>query len=233
MTKTSLILIHGTFERMEGLEDDFQIFGDYFDLYFYQIKPNGQGEKSLSYHLSDTANTLKFFIEEKGLEKPHLLGYSLGGLVALKLSASGYQNIGRIATLNTKFDWNPFFEKYKRGILEFEFILDELPIISKNDYTRSRSIAELMRKTTFNGLEEELSFIHRDLAKVYSQVLILITIKNPHVSINESEWAANQITRGKYKCIDGGIHNIFEMDSSVLFSELYDYFRLGVVNIRF
>ena len=58
-----------------------------------------------------------------------------------------------------------------------------------------------------------MSFIHRDLAKVYSQVLILITIENPHVSINESEWAANQITRGKYKCIDGGIHNIFEDDN--------------------
>lgn len=82
-----LILLHGNGENHGIFDKAIPLLGAHFTVYALDSRGHGESEAVSEYHYTDLAEDVKCFIEELGLERPILYGFSDGGIIGLLLAA--------------------------------------------------------------------------------------------------------------------------------------------------
>jgi len=93
----NLILLHGWMHDVSSFWEVAQELKKDFTVWLIDLP--GFGRSSMyqeSYSVSDYAGIVKQFIKQHSLKKPHLLGHSLGGRVAIKLTCSDKDLIDKL-----------------------------------------------------------------------------------------------------------------------------------------
>ena len=91
-TGAPLIMLHGNGEDHTIFNEAIAVLSESFTVYAIDTRSHGQSEKTAELHYDDMAEDVRCFIEELGLEKPVLYGFSDGGIVGLLL-AIRYPNL--------------------------------------------------------------------------------------------------------------------------------------------
>lgn len=82
----TLVLIHGMFSNLSIYYFNIApILAQHFHVVMYDLKSHGMSERVLEgYDLENMSSDLIALMDHLQLQKVHLLGYSFGGLIALK-----------------------------------------------------------------------------------------------------------------------------------------------------
>lgn len=81
-----LIMLHGNGEDHTIFDEAVALLSKHFTVYAIDSRDHGQSDKVDELHYDDMAEDIRIFIEELGLEKPILYGFSDGGIVGLLLA---------------------------------------------------------------------------------------------------------------------------------------------------
>lgn len=97
-----LVLVHGVGEQLGACDGVTARLSDRFRIVRYDLRGHGESEKVPGpYHIEDFAGDLRGLLDALGLERVHLAGFSLGGLVAQAFALSWPARLDKLALIST------------------------------------------------------------------------------------------------------------------------------------
>ena len=121
--KETIILLHGMFGNLSLYCFDIApILSRYYHVVTYDLRGHGNSSQPKEgYGLKSLANDLYHLMEHLEIEKAHLVGYSYGGLVAMKFAASYGHKVGKLAVIDSP-DMIDFTESTYKAVYKSEFL---------------------------------------------------------------------------------------------------------------
>ena len=156
-----------------------------------------------------TENVLDY-LTHQSIEHTHIFGYSMGGYVACLLALEHPHMVGRIATLGTKFIWNPEVAAREIGFLDVEKMTAKVPHFtqtlaerhSASDWkTVVQRTAEMMQALGQSG-----GFTPDILAKLHTPVRIMAGDRDTTVSIEEAASIYRALPQGELEVLPATRH---------------------------
>lgn len=97
----TIVMVHGMFSNLAVYYFNIApMLAKHFRVVLFDMKGHGMSEKvQTGYDLTSMTNDLHDLMDELGIEKAHLAGYSYGGLVALKMAARFPERVGKLAII--------------------------------------------------------------------------------------------------------------------------------------
>lgn len=97
-----LVLIHGVGSRAADWDSASQILQQTFRILRYDLRGHGtSGAPPGPYVIEDFADDLIALLDHLNVERPHIAGFSLGGLIAQSIALSHPDRVDRLALLST------------------------------------------------------------------------------------------------------------------------------------
>ena len=126
--KPVLIILHGALGCKEQFQEWKKVLDEYYDCRLCNFTGHGSrsGEGS-PFSIEIFSEELKTYIKQNNLKQPHILGYSMGGYVALYTALLTEGILGNIMTIATKFDWNIESSKKEAGYLQPQLMQTKVP----------------------------------------------------------------------------------------------------------
>lgn len=195
----------------------------FFDVYVLDIRGRGlsQGGENLSYLLDDYAADVEAFNREVGLEKPVVLGHSMGARIAIRFARRYPAQMGELILVDPPVS-GPGRRSYPVAL---EFYLDSLELVS-----RGEGLDEMRKKLPWSPekLEQRMQWlptcdrtaiiesyksfhdedIHSDLPELPMRTLLLYAEYGDTVTDKDADELAMMIKHCKKQRIDGAGHMI-------------------------
>lgn len=193
------------------------------DVYVLDIRGRGlsQGGPGLGYGLDDYAADAERFIRAIGLERPAIVGHSMGARIGIRLAARYPDAIGPLVLADPPVS-GPGRRPYP---IPLNFYLDSLHAVSRglgyDDMKKSFPWADSHLELRMEWLptcdataiiESHRSFheeeIHSDLPRIAADTLLLYAEKGGTVSDADAEEILRGLNKGRKQRIDGAGHMI-------------------------
>lgn len=148
-------------------------------------------------------------------EKVHLIGYSMGGYVALYIAATWPEKVSSVVALATKFAWTPEGALKEAAMLDPAKVKEKVPGFAFLLESRHGAMwPQVMERTSafMLGLGERPLLTDRTLAAIQCPVLLLRGELDAMVSEDETLQAARHIVRVSYLELPGQPHQLEKMD---------------------
>ena len=101
-TGQAMILLHGKDYSKEYMDSLFNYYSDRFHVFSYDARGHGESDKPESFTLEDDADDLAGLTAHYGLEKPVIIGFSMGSYITL-LAAEKYPDLfSKIILIGTR-----------------------------------------------------------------------------------------------------------------------------------
>lgn len=188
--KPDLVILHGALGCKEQFTTWAEALADTFTCHLLDFTGHGQksdSEKNFSIELF--SNDLLQYIAAKKLQAPHVLGYSMGGYVALYTAFKQPGSLGNILTLATKFNWEPVTAKKEAGYLDPAIIQQKVPQLAEQLKQRhSANWPKVARKTAemMLNLGERPRLTEDDISAIKNRVKFCVGDKDKMVSLDET-----------------------------------------------
>ena len=177
-----LILLHGNGEDHHIFDELIAALGDRYDIYALDSRGQGESATPAEYHYEDMADDVANFIRYYNIEKPSVVGFSDGGIIALICAVKNPDLIGELMICGANTNPDGLTWATKREI--------------KRDYKRTKSelIGMMLREP--NITDEQLRSIHiptiviageKDIVKPKHTQHIVDVIPNSTLRIMEGE----------------------------------------------
>lgn len=112
---TPVVLIHGIGHRREAFGEVFERLAATYDVIALDLPGHGLSPEPATYTMEETVAELEEFFAELGLDRPHVVGNSLGGLIALELGKRG--TVASVTALSPASFWNKPEQVWAAGTL--------------------------------------------------------------------------------------------------------------------
>ncbi len=220
--------MHGAIGAASQFNFFSNLLSESFTIYTFDFEGHGQRAfNNRPFRIQHFAENLSEFIEEYHLQPANLLGYSMGGYVALHLAAKRPEYIHRIYTLATKFDWNIETALKESAQLNPEKLKEKVP-----------QFADTLQQRHLHGWEQNLEhtaemMIHLGinpaldktiLNKVEAKCIIAVGDSDKMVSQSETENFVSYISDAQFKVLHNTQHPLEKLNADLLKSELEGFF---------
>lgn len=189
--KQPLLILHGALGAKQQFSEWENALSEYFDCYLYEFA--GYGERSgedNKFSIELFSDELKDFIATRKLQKPNVLGYSMGGYVALYTALHNENLLGSIMTLATKFDWTPESAKKEAGYLQPALMLQKVPQLAAQLKQRHGNHWEKVVEKTAQmmlALGENPPLTVENISNLKNIVKFCVGDKDKMVSVQETQ----------------------------------------------
>ena len=118
-----LILIHGLGSSTQDWEYQIPELQKYFRVIAIDVRGHGRSGKPVeTYSIQTFANDIKALIKHLELDKPHIVGISMGGMIAFQLAVDHPELLGSLTIVNSApevkaHNLKQWFEVAKRKLL--------------------------------------------------------------------------------------------------------------------
>jgi pimeloyl-ACP methyl ester carboxylesterase len=189
--KHSLIILHGALGSKEQFTEWENALNNKYDCRTLDFAGHGSrsGEAN-EFSIKLFSEELKMYIKQNNLKQPGILGYSMGGYVALYTALFTEGFIGNIITLATKFDWNAESSKKEAGYLQPQLMQGKVPAFAEQLKQRHGSHwGEVVNKTAAMMLQlgENPPLTKENIAQVKNKIKFCVGDKDKMVSIDETQ----------------------------------------------
>lgn len=168
------------------------------------------------------------YLQEKGIPKVDIMGYSMGGYVALSLARKHPEKVKRIFTLGTKFDWTPASAAREIELLDPNAMLAKVPQFAEALQQRHapNDWKEMLSKTAemMTALGSGSALTPTDFKSITQQVMITRGSRDKTVSEEVSRTVAETIPHGAFHAFEGFKHPIEMIEVSTLVQEVMAFF---------
>jgi pimeloyl-ACP methyl ester carboxylesterase len=182
---------------------------------------------------------VRHFIEDvvELLDREHILsasffGYSLGGYVALALALDVPKRVGRVATLGTKFWWDPPTANREVARLDPVTIRAKVPRFAEALGSRHANAGGWERVLAYTAeflrdLGDHPLLTEETLARITQPVRVVVGDRDATVSVEESAAAARALAAGELCVLPGTPHPIEQVKLERLMPVLTEFFGLA------
>jgi shikimate kinase/esterase/lipase len=229
MQGQKLLVLHGALGSEGQLEPLKNALSDSFEVHSLNFTGHGgrdfDGDNfSIDYFTKDVLD----YLEEQGLDKVAIFGYSMGGYVALNLAKKHPNRVGKIFTLATKFAWSVESASKEVKMLNPDVIATKIPAFATTLKERHAPLDWKwhLKKTAEMMLElgKGAGLSSEDFAGITQEVLITVGSKDRMVGQEESETVANLLPNGKFELLEGFKHPIEQVDLAILTEKITAFF---------
>ncbi|MFN8711938.1 MAG: alpha/beta fold hydrolase [Bacteroidota bacterium] len=179
----------------------------------------GHGGRSmpvLPFSIRQFAESTVNYMDEQGLERVDIFGYSMGGYVALYLARHYPVRIGRICTLATKFDWNPAIAAREVRLLHPETIEEKVPHFARTLEERHapQQWKDVLHATAalMTSLGNAPELTDEDLQQINHPVLLSVGDRDTMVSIEETMQVYRRLPNAQFAVIPNTTHPVEQTD---------------------
>lgn len=230
MSIKHLLLLHGAL----GGSDQLKPLAEALDADFKVHRLDFEGHaaarsRGRPFRVTHFVENVLELMDRDGIEKAHLFGYSLGGYVALCLALAHADRVGRIATLGTKFAWDPATATREASRLDPAVIRAKVPRFAD---------ALAARHAGAGGWESVListaDFLHdlgkhplltdETLPRISCPIRVMVGDRDNTVRTDESEQVARMLPHGSLTVLEDTPHPIEQVSVAVLAPFLRDFF---------
>ena len=159
-------------------------------------------------------------LQQENENEFNLIGYSLGGYIALWLAAQFPEKIARVVTINTKLDWTPEVAAGMARMFDVAKIKAKAPALAaalSDAHTGCHweSVAE-RTATYLHLLGESPSLSKEQFSALQCPVLLLRGQEDPIVTAIETAQVASWIPEAEYKEIPEGKHQMSQLNQETV-----------------
>lgn len=213
----TVVLIHGMFSNLSIYYFNIApVLAKHFHVVMYDLKSHGMSERFLDgYDLDNMSSDLIGLIDHLQLEKVHLVGYSFGGLIALKTALEYPDRVNQLVVTEAP---DPQDEKARNIIDEYSKEFLEHYVANFTDTTKVQMGKRQMEKNhrmyefLFNQTSIKADMIKEkhflgetDFSKLTAPTLLLYGADSN--CRPTGEWLQSQISQSELELIPGD-HNI-------------------------
>jgi pimeloyl-ACP methyl ester carboxylesterase len=169
-------------------------------------------------------------LEARGIERAVLFGYSMGGYVALHLARVHPERVAAVATLGTKFRWDPETAAREAARLDAATIRAKLPRFAEALAARHGSAsggweAVLARTAALlRSLGERPVLTDETLAQVAQPARVIVGDRDATVSVEEAAGAYRALPNGELLVLPRTPHPLEQVDAGRLAGALAEFF---------
>ncbi|MFA9194939.1 alpha/beta fold hydrolase [Flavobacterium sp. FBOR7N2.3] len=228
----TVVLIHGMFSNLSIYYFNIApILAEYFHVVMYDLKSHGMSERFADgYDLENMSSDVLALMDVLEIEKAHLVGYSFGGLIALKTALKSPNRIEQLIVIEAP---DPQDEKARNIIDEYSKEFLEHYVANFTDTTKVQMGKRQMEKNhrmyefLFNqtSIKEDMVKEKHFLSEIDFSELKLSTLLMYGENSNcrpTGEWLKVQIGKSELQLIHGD-HNI-PIQEPVLIAETIAHF---------
>lgn len=213
----TVVLIHGMFSNLSIYYFNIApVLAKHFHVVMYDLKSHGMSERFLDgYDLDNMSSDLMGLIDHLQLEKVHLVGYSFGGLIALKTALEYPDRVNQLVVMEAP---DPQDEKARNIIDEYSKEFLEHYVANFTDTTKVQMGKRQMEKNhrmyefLFNQTSIKADMIREkhflgetDFNRLTASTLLLYGADSN--CRPTGEWLQSQISQSELEVIPGD-HNI-------------------------
>jgi pimeloyl-ACP methyl ester carboxylesterase len=226
--KPSLVILHGALGCAEQFREWKNFLDGKYECHLFNFPGHGsRSNEPVEFSIENFSNELGKYIQERKLEKPHVLGYSMGGYIALCFALKDGASLGKIVTIATKFDWNPETANKEAGYLEPNIIENKIPQLAiqlkerHGDHWKNvtERTAAMMR-----GLGENPLLTTENIKIVDNQVRFCVGDKDKMVGVQETFSMYRNATNASFCVMPDTAHVPEKMSLQRISYELDEFF---------
>ena len=168
------------------------------------------------------------YLDENSLTQTDILGYSMGGYVALYLALRKPQRVHRIWTIATKFAWSPETATREVKMLAPSTITAKVPAFAKALAARHapQSWQQHLTKTAtmMRNLGQGAALQTTHFAAIPHRVWLTVGTEDKMVSQEETQRVADALPNATFEALEGLPHPIEKMPVAALRQRAIAYF---------
>lgn len=224
-TKTkdmNLIFLHGALGSKEQWNAIAQLMPTNYTTHCLDFPEHGKSENALdTYSIETLANWVGKYIESHQLQKCVLIGYSLGGYVALWLAAKKPHYLLKVITLATKFTWNKTIITTENAKLTMENLL---PIKNKLEAEHGPHFDTLLPHTQQILASISDCMLNQSvLAAIECPAMLMVGENDRMVSSEETILFSTYITTARVEIVQQQPHLIQKMQPVLIANMFIDF----------
>lgn len=184
----------------------------------------GHGSDAGTIDLHRMATELAEEIQEVYADNPyHILGYSMGGYVAMYAAAKSLISPNSICALATKINWNPAVLEMQNKALNYDKLLENAPSYIQGlttiftGKTPQQAIAETL--TFMEDLTENNYLNAAALNKIHCKVLLMRGNRDHFVLEEDVAFAAQHLPESRIHILEDTPHFLFKMNQDFVIHE--------------
>ncbi|HEV8217207.1 MAG TPA: alpha/beta fold hydrolase [Gemmatimonadaceae bacterium] len=230
MISRHLVLLHGALGAARQLDPLAEALRTTFRV--HQLDFEGHAAtpaRHRPFRIQHFAENVLELLERDEIESAAFFGYSMGGYVALYLAAERPELVENVATLGTKFRWDPATAGREAGRLDPTTLRAKVPAFA--DSLSSRHTLEggwegvLARTAEFlRDLGDHPPLTDAALARIRQPVRVIVGARDNTVTVDESEDVARRLPHGSFTVLPDTPHPIEQVDVARLSSVLRGVF---------
>lgn len=216
-----LLLLHGALGSQDQFKQAVSLLPS--DLQAFTMNFHGHGgrpDEGRSFDMEEFVADVLQFMEEKGLEKVDIFGYSMGGYVAMVLAKNHPEKVGKICTLGTKLNWTPENAAKEVKMLNPDVIEAKVPKFARMLAARHApgDWREVLHKTAdmMLGLGSGKALSLADFQAISQPIQICLGELDNMVTEAESRQVAAALPNGHFELLEGVKHPIEQVDAEVM-----------------
>ena len=223
-----LILLHGALGAASQFDQLVIKLSPYFDIHTFDFRGHGADGYEGIITMELFVNDIIDYLDEHGLKRCDIFGYSMGGYAAVIAAMEHPDRIRRIMTLGTKWHWDAETAAKELKMLDPDTILEKVPAYA--EMLRLRHAGQgwqaLVHRTA--GLISHLGYTggptEADFGRVHIPVCVCLGSEDRMVTKEESEYASGCMPGGVFKLLEGLPHPLEKVDISILAEEISCFF---------
>ncbi len=186
-----LLLLHGAIGSSNQLQPLAGKLANSYQIHLLDISGHGGNSSSAdAFSIELFAADVLTYMDSKGLDKVSIFGYSMGGYVGMYLAKHHPERVERLATLATKYHWDPAIAAREIQMLNPEKIEQKLPAFAETLKQRHAPadwkavLAKTVEMMIAMGNNNPLS--SSDFAGINTPSLIMLGDRDKMVSLEET-----------------------------------------------
>ena len=224
-----LVLLHGALGAAGQLDPLTDVLRQSFRVHQLDFEGHASAPpRDRPFRMEYFAENVIELLDRNGIGSAAFFGYSMGGYVALYLAAERSELVERVATLGTKFRWDPQTAAREAGRLDPVAIRAKVPRFADALAERHAAAggwesvlertADLLRNLGDKPLLTDATF-----ARIRQPVQVMVGARDNTVSVDESADVAARLTNGSLSVLPDTPHPIEQVDGGLLVSALRDF----------
>lgn len=216
-----LLFLHGAIGASRQLLTLTALFAESYNTHALEF--SGHGSTPLAadgFSIPLFANDVLEYMDENGIDKTSVFGYSMGGYVGMYLLRHFPERIDKVITLATKFHWDEATATKEVQMLNADKIQEKLPAFAATLNERHNAIGwhNVLKQTAemMIALGKNNVLSAEDYSTISTPVLILLGDRDKMVSLQETIDVFKAIPTAQYGILPNTPHPIEQVDIELL-----------------